>query len=99
MRQQNILSLRLGWGGSERTGLDHAEAAGGVVRRRYRSFIGAVVTLVFVLAYALGAMLVAQAGPMRDAPPLLQGFLYVVLGLAWIFPLMPLVRWMTAPDE
>jgi hypothetical protein len=68
------------------------------MRRRYRSFIGAVVTLIFVLAYALGAMLVTQAGPMREAPPFLQGLVYIVLGLAWILPLMPLVGWMTAPD-
>lgn len=69
------------------------------MRRRTRSFIGSVATLAFVIVYALGAMLVAQIGAFRDAPALVQGLLYVGLGILWIFPLMPLVGWMVAPDE
>lgn len=69
------------------------------MRRRARSFIGSVATLAFVVVYALGAMLVAQTGAFRGAPALVQGFLYVGLGLGWIFPLMPLVSWMVAPEE
>lgn len=69
------------------------------MRRRIRSFIGTVVTLTFVLVYSLGAMLVAQAGLVQEAPALLQGMFYVVLGLAWILPLMPLLGWLLAPDE
>ncbi len=69
------------------------------MRRRARGFIGSVATLVFVVVYAIGAMLVAQTGAFRDAPALVQGAFYVALGLAWIVPLMPLVSWMIAPDE
>lgn len=69
------------------------------MHRRTRSFIGTVVTLAFVLVYALGAMVVAQIEAIRDAPSLVQGLLYVVLGLAWILPMVPLVGWMIAPDE
>lgn len=69
------------------------------MRRRIRSFIGTVATLAFLVVYALAAMLVAQIGPVRDAPALLQGLFYVALGIGWIVPLMPLVGWMAAPDE
>ncbi len=69
------------------------------MRRKTRSLVGTVATLAFVLVYALGAMLVAQVGLVRDAPPLLRGLCHIVLGLAWILPMMPLVGWMLAPDE
>jgi len=69
------------------------------MRRRTRSFIGTVATLAFVVVYALGAMLVAQIAPIRDAPELVQGIIYVMLGIGWILPMMPLVGWMLAPDE
>ncbi len=69
------------------------------MRRRVRTLVGSVATLAFVIVYALGAMLVAQVGPFHDAPALVQGLLYVALGILWIFPLMPLVGWMVAPDE
>jgi hypothetical protein len=31
---------------------------------------------------------------MHEAPAFVQTLLYIVLGLAWVLPLMPLVRWM-----
>jgi hypothetical protein len=39
-------------------------------------------------------MMLAQARPTQEAPVLLQTLIYAVLGLAWILPLMPLIRWM-----
>jgi hypothetical protein len=62
--------------------------------QRSRKFIGAVAMLVFVIVYALIAMMLAQARPTQEAPVLLQTLIYAVLGLAWILPLMPLIRWM-----
>jgi uncharacterized membrane protein YuzA (DUF378 family) len=62
--------------------------------QRSRKFIGAVAMLVFVVVYALIAMMLAQARPTQEAPVLLQTLIYAVLGLAWILPLMPLIRWM-----
>jgi hypothetical protein len=64
------------------------------VQQRTRKFVGAVAMLVFVVAYALVVMVLAQARPTQDAPVLLQTLIYAVLGLAWILPLMPLIRWM-----
>jgi Protein of unknown function (DUF2842) len=62
--------------------------------KRTRKFVGAVAMLTFVIVYALIAMMLAQARPTQEAPVLLQTLIYAVLGLAWILPLMPLIRWM-----
>ncbi len=67
--------------------------------RRTRKFIGTVVTILFVTVYALVAMALAQSRLIQSAPGYLQAVYYVVLGLAWILPLMPLIKWMERPDE
>ncbi|WP_460452013.1 DUF2842 domain-containing protein [Alsobacter sp. SYSU BS001988] len=67
------------------------------MRRRTRKLIGAVTMLVFVCVYALAAMTVAQ-GAIQDAGKLAQALFYVVVGLGWILPIMPLIRWMERPD-
>ena len=54
--------------------------------------------LVFIFSYALFAMAVAE-GRITQAPKLVQTLAYVVLGLIWVVPLMPLVRWMAKPDK
>ena len=65
---------------------------------RTRKLIGTVVMLVFIFFYALFAMAVAE-GRISEAPKLIQTLAYVVLGLIWIVPLMPLIRWMAKPDK
>ncbi len=30
---------------------------------------------------------------------MVQSVLYAILGIAWIIPLMPLIRWMERPDS
>jgi hypothetical protein len=64
------------------------------VQQRTRKLIGAAAMLVFVIVYALLAMMLAQSRPTQEAPVLLQTLIYAVLGLAWILPLIPLIRWM-----
>jgi hypothetical protein len=66
--------------------------------RRTRKLVGTVVLLLFVIFYALFAMAVAE-GRIQAAPYALQVVLYVVLGLAWVLPVMPLIRWMEKPDR
>lgn len=66
--------------------------------RRTRKFVGAVVMVGFVTVYALIAMALAQARPILEAPGFVQGLLYAFIGIAWILPLMPLIRWMERPD-
>lgn len=67
------------------------------MRRRTRKLIGTFATLTFVIFYALVAMALAESR-IRDAPEVLRVLAYMALGLVWILPLMPLIRWMERPD-
>ena len=67
--------------------------------RRARKFVGGAVMLVFVIFYAMIAMALAQARLLQEAPALVQSLGYIVLGLAWTLPLMPLIKWMERPDR
>jgi predicted membrane channel-forming protein YqfA (hemolysin III family) len=66
---------------------------------RLRKFLGGVAMLIFVIVYALVAMALAQSRPIQEAPRLLQTLSYIVLGLAWTLPLMPLIKWMERRDD
>lgn len=67
------------------------------MRRRTRKLVGTIVALAFVLVYGPVAMALAESR-IQTAPPWVQTISYIVLGLAWILPLMPLIRWMERPD-
>ncbi len=67
--------------------------------RRVRKFIGTIGTIFFVAVYALVAMAMAQSRIIQEAPGVLQAVYYVVLGLAWVLPLMPVIAWMERPDR
>ena len=64
----------------------------------HRKLIGTVAILVFVCVYALVAMALAQ-GRITEAPKLVQTIAYIALGLAWVLPLLPLIRWMERKDR
>jgi quinol-cytochrome oxidoreductase complex cytochrome b subunit len=66
--------------------------------KRLRKLVGTIVLLLFVIAYALVAMAIAE-GRIQAAPFAIQVVLYIVLGLAWVLPVMPLIRWMEKPDR
>jgi Protein of unknown function (DUF2842) len=61
---------------------------------RLRKLIGAVVLIVLVVTWALVAMALAQS-PVVKANGLVEVIYYVVAGLGWVLPAMPLVRWMS----
>lgn len=65
--------------------------------RRTRKLIGTLAIFMFVLVYGPLAMALAESR-ILEAPKLVQTLAYAALGLAWIFPLMPLIRWMARPD-
>lgn len=65
--------------------------------KRVRKLIGALTMILFVLLYGPIAMALAESR-IVEAPYPIQVAAYMVLGLAWIFPLMPLIRWMEKPD-
>jgi hypothetical protein len=65
---------------------------------RLRKFIGAVALFILVVVWALLAMALAQAPAVRDHAIVSVSY-YVVAGLGWVLPAMPLVRWMSRPDR
>ena len=65
---------------------------------RLRKFIGAILLITLVVSWALVAMALAQA-PAIKANGFIEVIYYVVAGLAWVLPAMPLVRWMSRPDS
>jgi predicted membrane channel-forming protein YqfA (hemolysin III family) len=67
------------------------------MRQTHRKLIGTVVIIVFVCVYALVAMALAQ-GRITEAPKVVQTIAYVALGLAWVLPLLPLIKWMERKD-
>ena len=68
------------------------------MRRRSRTLIGTIWILAFVIVYAPVAMALADSR-ISETSPVVQTLLYSILGIAWIFPLMPLIRWMESPDD
>ena len=67
------------------------------MRRRTRKLIGTAAILLVVIAYGPLAMALADSR-IALAPQPLQVLAYMVLGLVWILPLLPLIRWMEKPD-
>ena len=57
----------------------------------YRKLVSAGL---IILLIAIWALLVLLAVPIvGDLPILVQAIFYLIAGIAWIFPLKPLVRW------
>jgi hypothetical protein len=61
---------------------------------RLRKLIGAILLIVLVSLWSLLAMALAQA-PVIRAHGVVEALYYVIAGLAWVLPAMPLVRWMS----
>ena len=66
---------------------------------RIRKLIGAVVIVVFVFVYALVAMALAQARFVQEASGPLQAIFYALLGISWVLPVMPIIKWMAREDR
>jgi len=67
------------------------------MNRRTRKLIGTGLILLFVMIYGPVAMALAESR-ILETPKLVQALLYMVLGLAWVLPVMPLIKWMERPD-
>jgi hypothetical protein len=64
---------------------------------RTRKLIGTVALLCLVVVWSLLGMAIAQT-PWIAASKLAQVIYYVVAGIGWILPAMPLIAWMARPD-
>jgi hypothetical protein len=64
---------------------------------RTRKFFGTIALLLLLVVWALTGMTVAQT-PWLANSRLLQAIFYVVAGIGWVLPAMPIVSWMSRPD-
>ena len=64
---------------------------------RIRKLIGTVALLVLVSVWGLLAMALAQS-VLTDINGFVAAIYYVVAGLGWVLPAMPVVKWMVRPD-
>ena len=63
---------------------------------RSRKLIGAIALLTLVIVWSLLAMAFAQIVLVR-ANQLVAAIYYMVAGLGWVLPAMPIISWMSAP--
>ena len=68
-----------------------------VMTIRTRKFIGTIALLLLVVVWSLLGMTVAQT-PWLANSGLLQAIFYVVAGIGWVLPAMPIISWMARPD-
>jgi hypothetical protein len=61
---------------------------------RVRKFIGAIALFVLVIVWALVAMALAQLPPIHDNA-IASTLYYVIAGIGWVLPAMPVVSWMS----
>jgi len=64
---------------------------------RLRKLIGAVALITLVVVWSLTAMALAQL-PVIKTNKFVEAIYFVVAGLGWVLPAMPLIRWMSRPD-
>jgi Protein of unknown function (DUF2842) len=65
---------------------------------RTRKFLGAIALLLLAATWSLAGMAVAQM-PLLASSGYLQAIFYVVAGMGWVLPAMPIVSWMSRPDH
>ena len=65
---------------------------------RTRKFVGTVALLVLVCLWGLLTMALAQS-VLTDINGFVAAIYYVVAGLGWVLPAMPLISWMTRKDS
>ncbi len=65
---------------------------------RLRKLIGTFALLALVIVWALLAMGLAQAPAIHNSPVLSVAY-YVIAGLGWVLPAMPIVSWMGRSDR
>ena len=65
---------------------------------RIRKLVGGIALIVLVVVWALLAMALAQL-PVIKANAVVEAIYYVVAGLGWVLPAMPLVKWMVLDKQ
>jgi hypothetical protein len=65
---------------------------------RTRKLIGTVALLLLVSVWGLFAMVLAQS-VLTNINGFVAAIYYIVAGLGWVLPAMPLISWMSRPDR
>jgi len=65
---------------------------------RTRKFIGTVALLTLVMTWGLLAMALAQS-VLTNINGFVAVVYYVIAGLGWVLPAMPLISWMSRPEK
>ncbi len=65
---------------------------------RTRKFFGAIGLLLLAFVWSMLGMALAQL-PVIANSGVLQAVYYVVVGMGWVLPAMPIVSWMLRPDR
>ena len=65
---------------------------------RTRKLIGTVALLLLVSVWGLFPMALAQS-VLTDINGFVAAIYYVVAGLGWVLPAIPLISWMAKPDK
>jgi len=64
---------------------------------RTRKLLGTIALLLLLVVWSLAGMAAAQIPSLADSR-LFQAIFYVVAGIGWVLPAMPIVSWMSRPD-
>jgi hypothetical protein len=64
---------------------------------RTRKFLGAIALILLAVVWSLLGMAMAQMPAIANSG-WLQAVYYVVVGIGWVLPAMPIVSWMLRPD-
>jgi dipeptide/tripeptide permease len=65
---------------------------------RTRKFIGTIALLTLVMTWGLLAMALAQS-VLTNINGFVATLYYVIAGLGWVLPAMPLISWMSRPEK
>ena len=65
---------------------------------RTRKFVGTIVLLLLVAVWVPLAMTLAQS-VLTNINGFVAAIYYIVAGLGWVLPAMPLISWMARPDS
>jgi hypothetical protein len=64
---------------------------------RTRKLLGTIALLLLLVVWSLVGMAAAQMPSLANSR-LFQAIFYVVAGIGWVLPAMPIVSWMSRPD-
>ena len=64
---------------------------------RLRKLIGTIVIATFMVFYALLGMTIAVY-KLQDMSHMVQLAYYLIVGVFWAIPVMPVIKWMQRPD-